>query len=108
MNGKAWTANPWLAGVLLLVLGAPCAVARAADAPEADAPAAEAGDKEAPEMSPEAKLLGHLEHIEAPADGWFTKNPTRYDGPYDAQEQLDIYGKKYLNRTARAPIELGR
>ena len=103
MNRKAWTTTPLLAGLLLFALGVPCAFADTADAPQADA-----GEHQEPEMSPEAKLLGNLEHVEAPAEGWFTKDPTRYDGPYNAQEQLDIYDKKHMNKTANPPIELGR
>jgi len=111
MNGKTSTANPLLLGLLLLALGVPCAFASAADAPQA-----EAGEKEVPEMSPEATMLGDLEHLDPPADGWFIHDPTMYDGPYDAQAQLDIYGPqlspgkpgKHMNRTANPPITLGR
>lgn len=103
MNGKAWTANPLLLGLLLLALGVPCAFASAADAPQADA-----GEKEGPEMSPEATMLGDPEHLDPPADGWFKQDSTKYDGPYDAQAQLDIYDKKHMNPTAKPPVELGR
>jgi hypothetical protein len=126
MNGKAWTANTLLsrllsgfvAGLLLLVLGAPRAFAEDASATsQADTPPADASPAGAPqpgvdegkvhEMSPEAKLLGPLNDLDAPAEGWFIKDAP-YAGPYDAQEQLDIYGKKHLNPTAHPPVELGR
>ena len=50
MNGKAWTANPWLLGMLLLALGVPCALAAdaAAAADAAPAAAAQKGDAPAP------------------------------------------------------------
>ena len=105
MNGKKWTRNPLLAALFLLALGASRA---AADPQEAWVAEVEAAEKQEPKMSPEAKLLGHLEHVEAPAGGWFTPHPTQYDVPYDAQAQIDIYDKKHMNRTATPPIELGR
>src|SRR6185295_10283464 len=111
MNGKTWTANPLLLGLLLLALGVPCAFASAAEEPQAAA----AGEKEVPKMSPEATMLGDLKHLDPPADGWFIHDPTIYDGPYDAQAQLDIYGPqsspgkpgKHMNRTANPPVDLG-
>ncbi|HYN22857.1 MAG TPA: hypothetical protein VE078_17990 [Thermoanaerobaculia bacterium] len=104
MNRKAWTANPLLLGLLLLALGTPCAFA-AAD----EVQAAAAGDEEkAPEVSPEVKLLDDLEHLDPPADGWFLPDPTKYDGPYDAEAQLAIYDKKHMNKTANPPVDLGR
>jgi len=87
--------------LLLILLGIPCAFA-------AD------DDPKAHDMSSEAKLLGDLEHIEAPSDGWFTPEP-KYEHPYDAQAQLDVYDnvagnpkKRHMNpnRTG-APWELG-
>lgn len=102
MKRKTWIANPLLLGLLLLALGAPRAFA--ADEPQAAA----AGEQSSPEMSPEVKLLGDLESLEKPDDGWFMHDPTMYDGPYDAQAQLDIYGGKHMNRTANPPIVLGR
>jgi hypothetical protein len=102
MNRKTWTANPLLAGWLLLVLSVPCAFA-------ADPPQAADGDKKGPEMSPEATNLGDLDHLEAPPGGWFSPETTRYDGPYVAQEQLDIYGKKQMVEPMFfPPIRLGR
>jgi len=122
MNGKAWTANSLLsgpfsgllAGLLLIVLGTPCASADA-NAPQAD-PAAGASPAGAPqpgvderkdhETSPEAKILGALNDLDAPAEGWFAPDAL-YPGDYDAQKQLDIYGDKHMNPTARPPVELG-
>ena len=48
--------------LLLILLGVPCAFG-------AD------DDKKPRDMSPEARLLGDLEHIEAPPDGWFKPEP---------------------------------
>src|SRR6185295_13025236 len=70
--------------------------------------AEQAGEKKAPpETSPEVELLGHLEDLEPPAEGWFFPDPTMYNGPYDPQAQLDIYGAKYPNKTAQMPVDFG-
>ncbi|HKI05825.1 MAG TPA: hypothetical protein VKK31_27845 [Thermoanaerobaculia bacterium] len=103
MNGKAWTPNPLLLGLLLLALGAPCAFA-AADEPQAAA----AGEKEGPEMSSEAKILGDPHHLDPLADDWFKPDPNYDHEPYDSEAQLAIYGGKHMNRTANPPVELGR
>ena len=71
--------------LLLVLLGIPCAFA-------AD------DDPKAHDMSSEAKLLGDLEHIEAPPDGWFTPEP-KYEQPYDAQAQLDIYDNVIVDKS---------
>ena len=92
MNRKAWTANPLLLGLLLLALGAPRAFAAA----------------EGPEMSPEATMLGDLETLGEPSEGWFKPDPKYDHEPYDAEAQLAIYDKKHMNRTANPPVELGR
>src|SRR6185295_94935 len=124
MNAKAWTSKSLLsgfvAGLLLLLLGIPGAFAEdAAPADTPDAPQAEAAESPAGapqpgvdarkdhEMSPEAKFLGALNDLDAPAQGWFDPD-AQYLGPYDAQEQLDIYGKKHMNKTANPPVSLGR
>jgi len=128
MNAKAWTSNSLLSrllsgfvvGLLLLVLGIPGAFAEdAAQADTPDAPQAETAESPAGapqpgvdarkdhEMSPEAKFLGALNELDAPAQGWFDPD-AQYLGPYDAQEQLDIYGKKHMNKTANPPVSLGR
>jgi len=58
--------------------------------------------------TPAPRLLGELDHLEAPPNGWFGPQPTIYDGPYDAQAQLDIYGKKFMNKgSPKPPVELG-
>lgn len=108
MNRKAWTANPLLLGLLLLLLFSPCAFAGEADAFDADDTPAEGGEKEGPEMSPEARILGDPNHPDPPAAGSFAPDPSYQAEPYDAQAQLDIYGGKRLNKTANPPIELGR
>jgi hypothetical protein len=103
MNGKAWISSSWLRGLLLLVLGAPCAFAAAADS---SAPGA--GEKKGPEMSPEARILGDPDHPDPPAEGSFAPDPSYDEEPYDAVAQLAIYGEKHLNRTAMPPLSLGR
>jgi hypothetical protein len=103
MNGKTWIANPLLLGLLLLALGAPCSFA-AADEHQA----ATAGEKEGPEMSPEARILGDLNHPDPPAEGSFKPDPSYEHEPYDAEAQLAIYGGKHMNRTANPLISLGR
>lgn len=103
MTGKNRTAALLLAALPLLAPGFRAAFAAAPPAGDAE----DAGEKAAPETSPEVELLGHLEDLEPPAKGWFDPDPTMYDGPYDAQAQLDIYGKKDLNKTAQMPIDIG-
>jgi hypothetical protein len=109
MNGKNRTADRLLVALLLLVLGIPAVFAAeppagaAGDAGDAE----QAGEKKAPETSPGVELLGHLEDLEPPAEGWFLPDPTMYNGPYDPQAQLDVYGGKYLNKTAQMPLDWG-
>lgn len=67
-----------LAGLLVLILGVPCAFA-------AD------DDPKAHDMSPEAKLLPG-----PPAPGSFIPDPV-YPEPYDAQAQIDVYEKRHAN-----------
>ena len=60
MNGKAWTANPLLAGMLLLALGVPCAFAdddKKTDVPCTPKPFDVSNSHKEHDMSPEAKLL---------------------------------------------------
>jgi hypothetical protein len=89
MNGKTWTANPLLLGLLLLALGAPCAEGAGADSSQAGA-----GEHEGPETSPEVKVLGDLNHLDAPAEGWFKADPDYTDEKYDAEAQLYIYAPR--------------
>lgn len=96
MSKNAWIRDFRLVGWLLLVFGAPCALA-----------AETAGHPPDPEMSPEARMLGALGDLAPPADPWFEPDPT-YDEPYDAEEELEIYAGKHMNRTARPPVQLGR
>ena len=96
MKGKVWTANSWLVGLLVLALGAPCAVAVAEDPPSAAA-----GEKKGPEMSPAARILPGTPGAES-----FGPEPS-YDLPYDADAQLAIYGDKHMNRTSFPPLDLG-
>ena len=91
MNAKAWTPHFLLAGLLVLAAGAPRAVA----------------DETPPEMSAGVKLLGHLEEVEKPPDGWFKPDPNYENEPYDAEAQLAIYGGKHMNPTALPPIVRG-
>jgi hypothetical protein len=101
MNTKTWTANLFLVGLLVLVVGAP----RAAAADDPKAATAAAGKKE-PEMSPEVKMLGNLEELPAPPEGWFNPDPDYRNEAYDADSQLNIYNGKYMNKTAD-PIQAG-
>ncbi|HBL28055.1 MAG TPA: hypothetical protein DD490_14575, partial [Acidobacteria bacterium] len=94
MNRTTWTATPVLAGLLLFGPAVVCGFA--------------ADEKKGPEMSPEATLLGDPNHPDPPAEGSFGPDPVADGEPYDAQAELDIYGDKKMNETARPPIELGR
>jgi len=89
MNRKACP-NLLLAGLLVLVLVAPCTFA--------------AGDDQKPhDMSKEARILDG-DPVEK---GWFGKEPDYKAIPYNAQEQWDIYGKKHMNKNSVPPVELG-
>src|SRR5687767_11519004 len=92
MNAKAWTTKLLLAALLVLTVGVPCAVA---------------DEQKPPEMSAGVKLLGHLEEVEKPPEGWFKPDPNLENEPYDAEAQLAIYGGKHMNKTAQVPVELG-
>jgi hypothetical protein len=92
MTAKAWTVKLLLTALLVLVAGVPRAVAE---------------DEKPPEMSPGVKLLGHLEKVEKPAEGWFKPDPDLSNEPYDAAAQLAIYGGKHMNKTALPPVDLG-
>jgi hypothetical protein len=79
-----------LVGLLVLVPVVPCAFA------DDDA-------EKKHDMSPQATILP-----DDPVEKrWFGKEP-EYDAiPYDAQEQLDIYGARHMNKTAVPPVQLG-
>lgn len=100
MNAKTCTANLFIAGLLLFVASAPCAVAD-------DAPPVAAMEHKAPEMSSEARILGDPLHPDKPPSGSFKADPTYEHESYDAEEQLKIYNAKHMNKTARPPVELG-
>ena len=84
MNAKACTANLLLA---LLVL----------------APLAMADEKKEPEMSPEARLVEHLEN----GKGWFKPDPVYPEAEYDHDAQLKIYNAKHMNKTAQPLVQEG-
>lgn len=92
MNRKASTTNPFLVGLFLLAASVPCAFAQTTDT-----------EKKPPEVSPGVKILPG-----PPADGSFIPDPV-YPEPYNAQDQLDIYGAKHMNPnpTGVPPVELG-
>ena len=103
MNGKAWTANPFLIGTLLLALGAGCAsvphVEKSEPSPCVPKPLPPPSSEHS--MSPEARLLP-----EAPDASLFKPDPCNRD-LYNAEEELKVYsGKKMIDRP-RPPIEWG-
>ncbi|MEA2490026.1 MAG: hypothetical protein QOH21_1818 [Acidobacteriota bacterium] len=100
MNAKAWTATPFLIGLLLGGAGARYA---AADEP----PPQPVAEQKGPEMSPEAKIVGNPDHPDVPAAGTFGPDPSYEGQRYSAEEQLAIYGSKHMNEPAKPPIMLG-
>jgi len=88
MNAKA-IAHLFLSALFVLVVGVPRAVA-----------------DDTPEMTG-AKLVGNLEELEAPPEGWFKADPIYPEHEYDGDAQLAIYGNKHMNKTAKMPVELG-
>src|SRR4051794_38584676 len=106
MNGKLWTANPLLGGLLVLALGVPCTLAAndkktddvSPEAAASAAPPAESSLKDAPcprkplpanhgehDMSPEATLVPG-----PPSPESFKPDPC-YPQPYDSAAELGIY-----------------
>jgi hypothetical protein len=67
----------------------------------APAPVSAAGEHAEPTMSSPAKLATHDNAV-------FRPDPSYADKPYDAEKQVEIYGGKYSNPTARPLLELGR
>ena len=53
------------------------------------------------EIAPGVKVVEHDSKV-------FGPDPNYEDKPYDAEKQLEIYGGKYTNPTARPLLELGR
>src|SRR6185369_6518140 len=64
-------------------------------------PSAFAAEEKTHEMSSEARILPGPPRAE-----WFKADP-QYPEPYNAEEQLAIYGGKHLNRTAFPPVDVG-
>src|SRR5436309_3631853 len=106
MNGKAWTANPLLVGLLLLVLGVPCTFAaddKKSDDPCAPKPLDASNSNKIHEMSPEARLLP-----DPPDPNSFKADPCGvYQKPYDSAAELEIYGGKRMIPRPKPPIEWG-
>jgi len=108
MNGKAWTVNPLLVGLLVglvvLALGVPCAFAaddKKSDDPCAPKPFDVSNAHKEHEMSSEAKLL-----TDPPDPAWFKADPC-YPQPYDSAKELEIYiGKRSIDRP-QPPVQLG-
>jgi hypothetical protein len=109
MNGKAWTANPLLTGMLLLALGVPCAFAdgdQKSDDPCAPKPFDVTSSNKDHKMSSEAKLLP-----DPPDPAWFKADPC-YKEPYDATAELEIYNgegkhpRQMIDRP-QPPVQLG-
>jgi hypothetical protein len=115
MNGPAWTLTASLLLLALGVRGAPAAAEEPGNEPaaasenEATAEATPAmPEKEGPQMSPEARVIGDPDHPDSPPEEWFGPGPSYDDHAYDAEAQLAIYGAKHMNPTAEPPIQLGR
>jgi hypothetical protein len=107
---NAWTANPFLIGLLLLVLGVPGVLA--IDEKTDQSPAVPVREdpcvpKPLPpassehSMSPEAQLLP-----EAPDPSLFKADPCYLD-PYDSKAELDIFGGKRPIVRPQPPIQWG-
>src|SRR5258706_12536605 len=104
MNGKAWTATPFLVGLLLLVMSVSCATAvvdKKVDNPCTPKPLDASNSNKIHEMSPGATLLP-----DPPDPSLFKPDPCNRDR-YNAEEELKVYsGKKMIDRP-RPPIEWG-
>jgi hypothetical protein len=101
---------------MLLVLLAVAAVAPCAFAEEpvpgysaspTDPPIVPPRVQKEPEMSPGVTLVGDLEEIPKPADGWFKPDPDYRAEPYDADAQLKVYNAKHMNKTAQPLVQKG-
>jgi len=111
MNGKAWTANPLLVGLLLFALGVRCAFAadavddkkddKKSDAPCVPKPFDVSNAHKEHDMSPEARLLPG-----PPDPAWFKSDPC-YPQTYDSAAELDIYGGRRKIDRPQPPVQLG-
>jgi hypothetical protein len=101
MNGKVWTANRLLVGLLVLALGVPCTFAADDKKDDPCAPKPLPPPTGNHDMSPEAKLLPG-----APDPAWFKADPC-YQQPYNAEDELKIYSDKHMIDRPRPPVELG-
>lgn len=89
-----------LALLALTWAAAPGLAAPAAPAEPAAGDHPEAG-KKGPEIPAGAEIVEHDPAV-------FGKDPVYAEEPYDPAAQLEIYGGKHLNKTARPLLELGR
>ena len=64
------------------------------------APAIAQDEHHPPKVDDRARIVAH--------DSAAFGGGPHYEGPYDVQAQIDIYGAKYMNPTARPLLELGR
>jgi hypothetical protein len=104
MNGKAWTANPLLVGLLVLALGVPCASAaddKKSDDPCAPKPFDVSNSNKIHEMSPGVRLLD-----DPPDPRWFKADPC-YQQPYNSDAEQEIYIGRHMIDRPRPPIEWG-
>jgi hypothetical protein len=109
MNGKAWTANPLLIGLIVVVLGTTANLAAEDDTDQATAPVKQdpCVPKPLPPAStdhtvdPAARLLP-----DAPDPSLFKPDPC-YTQPYDSAAELEIYGGKKMIVRPQPPIQWG-
>src|ERR1700682_79230 len=123
MNAKASTATPLLAGLLMLVLGVPIALAgddqkNASVSPEVktfDAPPAEGASKDErcqpkplPPHSGEHLMDREAKMLPGPTDPNAFKADPCYTDSYDAAAELQIFTARHLIDRPRPPVELVR
>ena len=106
MNGKAWTANPLLAGLLCLPSAsrAPLPPSRRHQEkrrPLHPKPFDVSNAHKDHKMSDGAKLLP-----EPPDPAWFKSDPC-YPQTYDSEAELDIYGGRRAIDRPQPPVQLG-
>jgi hypothetical protein len=117
MNGKAWTANPFLIGLLVIVLGTPAILAGDDKASNDVSPtdqAAAPGVQQDP-CVPKALPPASADHTvdpaatllpEAPDPSLFKSDPC-YPKTYDSAAELEIYGGKRAIVRPQPPIQWG-